>query len=557
MDSIELTPDELRELRALGRAVDDLLEESLRAKENLEQTFRRLFPPLLAWVGARGVAVTTLDEELKSTTFHHGELGGVSPATSLAAARWGVQLVEGGLTLVAQALDLVGQQVGSIGLYFEGDRTKDAARLARLLDTIAEELDTVLASVQTAVEKHQLLVAINHSLADRVFEVGMDGAVRALCERVRLPGFALLYRDAIDGQTLHYRLYRHGQLDYASNGRRSPELDAAIRQHGAHLVQLDDPHLGEVLGDRRVMETVLISGWVKADALGKITVWNGGSGGGEGNGGSGGEGFSANAMDLVRLLASTLTQRLIDYNRERIHLAQFFSSGTIDELLKDPEYERRYLAPRAEEVGILFADINGFTRICEQVLERPERIGTLIDDWSVEVVRILHRFGGVFDKMVGDCIIGLWGPPFFKDSRGHRAAGAVGAAIEIQRFTREEMSAHPALSRLGEVLKMPGLGVAVGVNLAHSSCGLFGPNRNYTAFSTGVNQTARLQALGGFRETLVMESVARALAEEPDPQLAALELGPLEETPVKNIAQPLRYHRATLKTRAFGASTDP
>ncbi len=528
MDSTELTLEELRELRDVNRAVDDLLEESLRAKENLEQTFRRLFPPLLAWVGARGAAVTTLDEELKTTTYHHGEFGGVFPGTALAGAHWGVRVVEGGLTLVSQALDVVGHHVGSIGLYFEGDRTADAARLARMLETVAEELDTVLASVQTAVEKQQLLVAINHALANRVFEVGMDGAVRALCERVRLPGFMLLFRDAVDGQALHYRLYRHGQLDRASNGRRYPELDAAIRQHGAELVQPADPHLREVLGDRRAMETILISGGASADALGKLTVW-------------GGEGFSAYAMDLLRLLAATLAQRLIDYNRERIHLAQFFSSSTIDELLKDPEYER-HLAPRAEEVGLLFADINGFTRICEQVLERPERIGTFVDDWSNEAVRILHRYGGVFDKMVGDCVIGLWGPPFFKDSRGHRAANAVKAAIEIQRFTREQMSAHPELSSLSERLKVPGLGVAVGVNLANSFCGLFGPNRNYTSFSTGMNQTARLQALGGFRETLVMESIARALAEEPDPELADLELGPLTETPVKNVAQPLRYH---------------
>jgi adenylate cyclase len=152
------------------------------------------------------------------------------------------------------------------------------------------------------------------------------------------------------------------------------------------------------------VETVLISGVGDSHALGKIMVW------------SGGDGFSAYTIDLLRLLASTLSQRLIDYNRERIHLSQFFSSQAIDELMKDPDYERRYLAPRAEEVGILFADINGFTRICEQVLERPERIGKFVDDWSAEAVRILHRHGGVFDKMVGDCVIGLFGPPFFKDS---------------------------------------------------------------------------------------------------------------------------------------------
>ena len=38
-----------------------------------------------------------------------------------------------------------------------------ALTMARL----AEELDTVLSSVQTASEKHQVLVTLNHALADR------------------------------------------------------------------------------------------------------------------------------------------------------------------------------------------------------------------------------------------------------------------------------------------------------------------------------------------------------------------------------------------------------
>jgi adenylate cyclase len=286
-----------------------------------------------------------------------------------------------------------------------------------------------------------------------------------------------------------------------------------------------------VLGERKAVETVLISGVGDSHALGKIMVW------------SGGDGFSAYTVDLLRLLASTLSQRLIDYNRERIHLSQFFSSQAIDELLKDPDYERRYLAPRAEEVGILFADINGFTRICEQVLERPERIGKFVDDWSAEAVRILHRHGGVFDKMVGDCVIGLFGPPFFKDSPGDRAVATIKAAAEIQAFTRDTMSAHPEISRLSEILKMPGLGVAIGVNLAVSFCGLFGPNRNYTSFSTGMNQTARLQSLGAFRETLVMKEAWEASLPLKDPALAKYTIGALDETPVKNVAQPLRYYR--------------
>jgi class 3 adenylate cyclase len=248
-------------------------------------------------------------------------------------------------------------------------------------------------------------------------------------------------------------------------------------------------------------------------------------------------------MELLHLLGSTLSQRLVDYNRERIHLSQFFAPRTIDELLRDPDYERRYLAPRAEEVGILFADINGFTRICEQVLERPERIGKFVDDWSEEAVRILHRHGGVFDKMVGDCVIGLFGPPFFKDDGASRAAATIKAAIEIQRFTRDTMSAHPEISRLQEILQVPGLGVAIGVNLTPSFCGLFGPNRNYTSFSTGMNQTARLQSLGSFRETLVMESAMKAIGGSADADVRGLKFGPVMETAVKNVAHPLRYYK--------------
>jgi class 3 adenylate cyclase len=105
------------------------------------------------------------------------------------------------------------------------------------------------------------------------------------------------------------------------------------------------------------------------------------------------------------------------------------------------------------------------------------------------------------------------------------------------------MSAHPEISRLTEVLELPGLGVAIGVNLALSFCGLFGPNQDYTSFSTGMNQTARLQALGGFRETLVMDTAKAAIDRVKDPALAQLKFGPLSETAVKNVGQPLQYFK--------------
>lgn len=116
------------------------------------------------------------------------------------------------------------------------------------------------------------------------------------------------------------------------------------------------------------------------------------------------------------------------------------------------------------------------------------------------------------------------------------------AALDIQEYTAA-LSAREEVAELCKRVQLPGLGVAVGVNLAHAHCGLFGPNRNYTAFSMGMNQTARLQSLGGFRETLVMESAREALRESQEPWAQGLKFGPLAETPVKNVGQPLRYYK--------------
>jgi adenylate cyclase len=520
--------EELLSLRELGLAVDETLEHSLIAREGLDATFRRLLPRLLEWTGARAVAVQTRDEHLEEGTWSEGE-GGGRLARALRAC--GVQR-DGSATSVSQVLDVVGTSVGSMALLFDGDWTSPerSARAQRMLQTIAEALDTVLETVHTAAEKQELILGFSTQLAHRVFEAGMDQAVLALAEKIPIPGFLLIFRDAIDSGLLHYRAYRDGHLEHDSVERRFPKLDAAIDAVGAGLIARGDQSLRRVVEPHRTIEAVLISSAPGEAPLGKILVWNESSG------------FSAFALDVIRLLAATLTQRLVDYNRERIHLSHFFSARVIDELVRDPHYEQTFLSARDEEIGILFADINAFTKICERVLESPSRIGRFVDRWSAGAVDILWKHGGVFDKMVGDCVIGLFGPPFFRTGRVARAEAAVRAGFEIQSFTAA-MSSDPELAALAHVAEPPGLGVAIGINLAHAFCGMFGPNHAYTGFSSGMNQTARLQSLGKFREILLMESARQALEKSEDPFCRGLEYGPLEETPVKNVANPLRYYR--------------
>src|SRR5690606_12525619 len=92
--------------------------------------------------------------------------------------------------------------------------------------------------------------------------------------------------------------------------------------------------LQSALGFGAGTESVLMSGEAQADWLGKVLF--------RGDGG----GFSPASMDLVRVLAQMARDRLVDHNRERRHLAQFFSAPVITELLREPNYHEKYLAPR-------------------------------------------------------------------------------------------------------------------------------------------------------------------------------------------------------------------
>ncbi len=95
----------------------------------------------------------------------------------------------------------------------------------------------MLCLVQTASEKHQLILQCNRHLANPVFEAGMDLAVLTLALRVRLPGFLLLYRDAVQPQALHYRTYRNGHLEFESGEQPHAALEAAIRMNQTARLQ--------------------------------------------------------------------------------------------------------------------------------------------------------------------------------------------------------------------------------------------------------------------------------------------------------------------------------
>jgi hypothetical protein len=281
--------------------------------------------------------------------------------------------------------------------------------------TVAEELDAILSTVHTASEKQKLIEQINRALSNRVLRggPGREGGWRVLYRSV---GYQ---RSPSSGRTrspegLFYRMYREGEPEWHSDGKAHPGIEAAIREQGLELLSPERHSLQGVLGIDGAVELVLVSGKTRADWLGKVLVHPSPMG------------FSTYSLDLVKLTAEMARERLSGPQpRAPAPVAVLSRAGHLSQLLKEPPTPRSTCPPREERLAILYADINGF-QAQRAGARAAEAIGGFIDDWG-QGARWTSSgsTGGTFDKMVGDCVIGLWGPPVLPDPpRGARAAGA-------------------------------------------------------------------------------------------------------------------------------------
>src|SRR4029077_10877856 len=122
-------------------------------------------------------------------------------------------------------------------------------------------------------------------------------------------------------------------------------------------------------------------------------------------------------------------------------------------------------------------------------------------------------------------------PPFYDEGPGERLAQALRCAKAIRTMTNK------LPNRIAfEIRREGGIAVSTGVNLAPLFVGQFGPDSNFTGFSSGMNNTARLQGCATKNEILVMEEAIAAL-----PEGHAFQCGEQRAMPVKNVAEPLKF----------------
>jgi len=154
-----------------------------------------------------------------------------------------------------------------------------------------------------------------------------------------------------------------------------------------------------------------------------------------------------------------------------------------------------------------FADIQGFTSICEAV--QPKQLSEVLHLYFKKMTRLVMAHGGIIDRFIGDCIMAVWGAPF-KVAR-HELLGAL-CALASQR----EAARNPLKQKFLDC----GFKLAVRIGVASGSvlAGNIGSKTRvaYTVLGEAVQAANALEPYNKQWGTLVMvnEEVARECNEE-------------------------------------------
>jgi|GEM_PF-2525402 len=160
-----------------------------------------------------------------------------------------------------------------------------------------------------------------------------------------------------------------------------------------------------------------------------------------------------------------------------------YAEPTVAEmLLKNPNINRQ--EGERKEVTIMFADLRGFTKLCE-VIPAEEVISMLRDCFS-RLIPIAKAHGGTVDKLMGDSMMVVWGNPLAVVNHPEKA---LNAALEMQQAMQELKASYKA--KLNVDIKL-----GIGINTDEVVAGTVGSEEffDYTVLGTGVNLASRLEA---------------------------------------------------------------
>eukprot|EP01103_Thecamoeba_quadrilineata_P000046 TRINITY_DN10030_c0_g1_i1.p1 TRINITY_DN10030_c0_g1~~TRINITY_DN10030_c0_g1_i1.p1 ORF type:complete len:641 (+),score=145.65 TRINITY_DN10030_c0_g1_i1:34-1956(+) len=529
----------------IASLTDNRLEECMRNNESIRRTIIYLCEMLCGELNCEAVFVRTYNEQLTldnfkfTVTTSEFDWDNINDICLVTDNRERYLHVNEQGTCLAQHIDVAGEIFGSAGCYFARPLSESEIDLAYYgLDAWLEVLDNHLFSTAQMRRKHKFENLLSKAMRKPIFDNSIDESLQVVREHVDFDEMALVIILDLHELTnthkasrhkVHYRVLKDGKITSSSSALdlNTEEFHEEVIKHSNSIIKYRNPSFLIDTSTRFELAQVKLNG-IEQSVIGRAFFVRE-------------KVFTIFDMEILDRFADHVTQRVWDFSREWKSLSMSFPGELVRRLLLHENYVHRYLLPKERLASVLFVDISGFTHLCETIIKEPVRIGELVDKWSEGVVDIIWETGGVFDKMVGDCVIGLWGPPFFEISPTEMCLQAIHAALRIKSFSSKILAKGEG-EQGEEPIEIP-LRVTIGINFCRLCAGLFGPNEAYTAFSSGMNSAARLQACAGPGQILCMKSVCDVVlkSDQTHPLMTGIQFGPQRGEWVKNVSQPIQF----------------
>ena len=81
----------------------------------------------------------------------------------------------------------------------------------------------------------------------------------------------------------------------------------------------------------------------------------------------------------------------------------------------------------------MFWDISHFSDLSEKLKQYPELIAVFLNEYLAMAIPIIHEFGGVVDKFLGDGILAYFGFTEYSDDESNGAINAIFAALKLRK----------------------------------------------------------------------------------------------------------------------------
>jgi class 3 adenylate cyclase len=503
----------------LAEDVDAVLEHCLTERKDLAGAVQVVFACLGRHLHPAMAFVRTFNEDLAMALFCHGILPELLQQSHPDLLTTAAPCIERspGLVWYAIPLDMAGETVGSMGVAFPAaGKPLEDELLFELLNVVAEELDGFLYGIQENRRRHAFLMKIQKILESRLLPEAIQAAMTILVQTLAIKELLLLYIDEDLGgkPTLHHVVFRDNQMLFDSHSAPLPPLQSLTIEVLDGLPEQSE-WISEIFSGEGVPESHPIWGLRPGERIGLLMAVSP-------DGGS----FSITNREVLQVFTECVRHRLIDFNREKNLLRQFFSAGATRDLLRKRNYFDHYLVPRQATIGFLVADITGFCDALQTRWHEPAVLADLVFRWSSGCRDVIFECGGAVEPMVGDRITGLFGPPFYEDPPAGFIPRMMKAALGIRDLARTffapeivssttapaPAAARPGKPRMASIGPKGSptaetLGVTVSLHLAPSIVGLFGPTRHLTALGEGMREALWLCRQGVCDDILVSDAV--------------------------------------------------